>query len=133
MLDKYNKKFLNRQKFRYHRQAKLSSRQYVNPFFAKKKSRVNNFKVTIVPSYVKAILMIVVILTVAAVWFLLYSSFFTIKNIEINNDGKIAREEIENLINDQKNSNTLVFFAAKQYLFIQRAGVRGKAGKKIFF
>jgi len=133
MLDKYNKKFLNRQKFRYHRQAKLSSRQYVNPFFAKKKSRVNNFKVTIVPSYVKAILMIVVILTVAAVWFLLYSSFFTIKNIEINNDGKIAREEIENLINDQKNSNTLVFLPQSNIFLFSELGLEERLEKKYSF
>ena len=133
MLDRRSKNLFGRQRFKYHRHSKFSSKEYTNPFFAKKKSRAKQFKVDIVPAYIKAILIAIVIIALAAAWFLLYSSFFKIKNIEINNNGKMAREEIESIINEQMNSNKLIFLPQSNIFLFSKLGLLDRLEKKYSF
>jgi len=133
MLGRHKKNFFNRPKFKYHNHTKFSSKEYTNPFFAKRKSRAKQFRVSIVPLYVKIALAVILLLVITATGFLLYSSFFTIKNVEINNDGKMSREEIGNIINEQKNSNKLIFLPQSNIFLFSKTGLQERLEKKYSF
>ena len=93
----------NRPKYKYRQTIRLSSRQYSNPFFNKdrNRARINKSNFTI---YQKLTVLAALTVIILLIWFLLYSHFFKITNIEINNEGRIPKENIfVNFIIKKKN------------------------------
>jgi cell division septal protein FtsQ len=114
---KNRQSFSNRPKYKYRQSIRLSSRQYSNPFFGKERNRArinkSNFSI-----YQKLVVLAVLATIILIVWFFLYSHFFTITNIEINNEGRISKENIETVVKEQMAGNWLVFLPQKNiFLF----------------
>jgi len=128
----YNQTQFNKPRFKYNNRIKFGSKQYSNPFFKRKKNKTK-LSASFVPFYAKIIVVILAIAVAASGWFLLYSGYFNIKNIEIKNEGRISIETINALINEQMASNLLVFLPQKNIWLFNKEELEKRLEAKYSF
>jgi cell division septal protein FtsQ len=127
-----NRRSFNRPKFRFNRRTKLSSKQYSNPFFNKKKKSAfasRNF----VSMRTRAIIFIVVVILLAGAWFFLYSRYFTIKNVAINDQGRISTDAIRAVVDEQMAGSKFVFLPQTNIFLFNTAGLKARLQDKYSF
>ncbi len=124
MRQDYSRQF-NKPKFRFNRKTKLSSKQYTNPFFNKKRRRVL-FSHATISLRIKIILFLIIAVLAVIVWFLFYSNYFTIKNVEIDDQGRISPDSIRTVVDEQKASSKLLFLPQTNIFLFSAAGLRTK-------
>ena len=110
----------NRQANKYKKRGKshYSSKVYSNPFFSNQKRGVVNFKKTHIPIKFKIIILLILILIFSALWFLFYSNYFVIKDIQIQGEGRVSVEKIDSITREQINNNFFVLLPQKNiYIF----------------
>jgi cell division septal protein FtsQ len=126
---KNRQSFNNRPKYKYRQSIRLSSKQYSNPFFGKEhnRARINKSNFSI---YQKLVVLAVLAAIIFIVWFFLYSHFFTITKIEINNEGRIPKENIEAVVKEQMAGNWLVFLPQKNIFLFSADALTNKIESK---
>lgn len=130
---KKNKIFSPSSRFKSFNRLSGSSKQYNNPFFVKRKGRDRFKKSSSISIYVKLIILACLVIIGVLVWLLLYSNFFTIKNSNINYEGRISKDEIQNLINDQMNGNRLIFLPQKNIFLFNKEALQASLENKYVF
>jgi cell division septal protein FtsQ len=120
----YSSQF-NKPKFRFSQKTKLSSKQYTNPFFNKKKKGVLASR-SLISLRTKATIFFIAIILLAGTWFFLYSQYFIIKNVVINDQGRIPADAIRTVVDEQMSSNKLIFLPQKNIFLFSIASLRAK-------
>ena len=95
-----------------------SAKTYSNPFFESKRNKRAKSNVPSIPLKIKLIFFAVLSVIVLVVWFLVYSSYFSIKTIEARGGGRISPNEIHDLAWSQINDSDFVLWPQKNiFLF----------------
>ena len=88
---------------------KINNKKYSNPFFRKKRKNKIFNEYSSLFYKIKISIIIFIFILIISTCFLIYSSYFNIKNIQINGKGNIDNEIIKELIWKQTKSNLLIF------------------------
>lgn len=99
---------------------RYSGKEYANPFFTAKKSQYLDISSYRLPLKIKIILAIFLLATATGVWFLFYSSYFRITNLEISGQGMIPVAAVEKIAKEQISDNILVVFPQKNIFFFNK-------------
>jgi len=109
------------------------SKRYANPFFQAKRRK----KLNIDPKIswkIKAIIFVIVLITVALTWLFLYSPYFTIKNINANGEGIfVAADKVKNVAESQISSNMFILKPQKNIFFFNVESLRKNLQEKYSF
>jgi len=126
-IKKFNRplNFKNKGKLRY------SSKSYSNPFFTKKRKK-NIHKKTKLSFKTRVILFILIFVVLFSLWFLFYSNFFIIKNIEIKGRGMISEKDIQKYTQEQINKKSWILIQ-KNIFFFDKKNLRKKLEEKYSF
>ncbi len=108
------------------------SNNYLNPFFAKKGNKINSTTLSI-PKKAKIVSSIVLLVILALFIFLFYSSYFRIKNIEVEGQGNIDDGVIQKLAWEQINGNFFVFLPQKSINLFSKSRLRRNLTDKYYF
>jgi len=124
----YNKN--NRAKIKKKGGSSYASKDYSNPFFAERKATAIkkdfNWKVRVITTTT-------VSLALFSAWFLLYSKTFEIQNIIIEGDGKIDKNEIQQIAWNEINYKSFVFSPRSNIIFLSKSGLVDQIEKKYLF
>lgn len=105
---------------------RYATKNYANPFFAKKKKKI--FDLDLIRfnfSFKFKILFIgIFLLIISSVWFLFYSNFFVIKNFEISGTGRIGADTVKKIAERQKNNVLWIIFPQKNIFFFNENKLR---------
>ena len=115
-----NKIFYHKPKFKHHSRFKYSSKQYSNPFFDRRRPKRKGREF----SLIKLVIFGIAALLSAFIWFLFFSNFFRVKSIEINYKGNIQKQDLEQMVNGQMDSNKLIFFPQKNIFLFSATKLR---------
>lgn len=113
----FKKKTIDR---RFKKGSKLNYRsvRYKNPFFQKRKKQTIRIKTLNLPFKIKLILLGCLLALLFLFYAFFYSSYFTIKKINIKGQGRIDPDIIKNLAKSQVDNNFLIFLPQKNiFLF----------------
>ncbi|MFH1662063.1 MAG: cell division protein FtsQ/DivIB [Candidatus Falkowbacteria bacterium] len=91
-------------------------KNYKNPFFQNRKRK--KIKISSKTTFrIKLIIAMIIVLIFGIMWFLCFSNFFIINNIEINNSEKISIEDIEKIAWEQTEKRRFLIITQKNLLF----------------
>lgn len=123
-----NKRYYNKGALKY------STKKYSNPFFIKKRSRVDfNSQSFAIPRTIKFIMLFLLLALCLTLYFLFYSNYFAIKEIKITGEGKISNETIERMVWEQVDNNFLIFLPQKNiFLFDEERLIKDLENKYFF-
>lgn len=97
----------------------------INPFFRSKKKKNNNKTKKI---YWPFLLFLLIFLSI--LYFLFFTSYFNIKNIEIRGTQRIENSFFTNLVNEQAQKNRFLFFPQKNLLVFNSSNLKDDLNKK---
>lgn len=126
-LIKKNQKYQTKGKIGY------GSRNYINPFFEKKRKSKNTGLVFDFFEKVKYFILSLIILIISISAFLLFSSLFSINEIEVNGSGRIDKEEIKKIADMQINSNYVKIFSQKNIFIFNTNKFKGELESRYAF
>jgi len=124
----YNKN--NRAKIKKKGGSSYASKDYSNPFFAERRATAVkkdfDWKVRVLTT---STISLVLFMT----WFLLYSKAFEIRNINIEGDGQIDKNEIQQIVWNEINYKSFVFSPRSNIIFISKSGLVDQIENKYLF
>lgn len=129
----FNKLIAKKRKLRKKGQISYSSRNYYNPFFVKKRRKTNwslNFRFGWKS---KLASFIALFLLITAFFFLFFSGYFNIKDIEISGEGRIPVLKVKKLIENKVNDKILGFIPQKNIFFFRTKDAQNELEKKYSF
>ncbi|MCK5416761.1 hypothetical protein KAI92_05030 [Candidatus Parcubacteria bacterium] len=104
----------------YKKKGKLhyNTKKYSNPFFQNKKkkrsSNTYNF-----PTKLRLLIILLFFLVLGISWFLLYSKYFKISEIEINGEGKIPATKVREIAENSINKNFFILYPKRNILIFK--------------
>lgn len=123
---KLNKVYQNKGKMHY------GSKTYSNPFFDEKK-KLRQSREAIFSFKIKIILYLILVFLLSIVWFLFYSNYFKIKNINVNGGGKIPPAEIEKITWEQADTSFFVLIPKRDIFLFNTNKLEEKLKEKYSF
>ena len=124
---------LNTRSFKQKGNARYGSKRYANPFFQTKRRKT----IQIDPSIslkIKIILISILVIIVALVWLLIYSPYFTIKNINATGEGSfVGADKVKGEAQTQIDSNMFVLWPQKNIFLFDENLLQKKLGERYSF
>ncbi len=109
------------------------SKQYSNPFFQNKK-RNRIIKAPHFSWKIKLIMATIILAIVATFWFLLYSHFFTIKNINVDGESNnFSPSDIQKMAQNQIDNNMFILWPQKNIFLFKKQTLQNKMESKYSF
>jgi cell division septal protein FtsQ len=97
-----------------------NSKQYSNPYFKDKGTKISQKKFSISHLKAKLIFLLVIIFISASIWFLLISKFFTIKNYSISGGVRVDSEIVRSIgISQESEKRWFIFNQSNFFIFDQ--------------
>ncbi len=112
---------------------KIKNKKYSNPFFKKKRKNKIFNEYSNLFYKIKISIIIFIFILIVSTCFLIYSSYFNIKNIEINGKGNIDNKIIKELVWKQTKNNLLIFVPQKNIFLFNKNKISLKLAEKYSF
>jgi len=123
---KLKKVYQNKGKMHY------GSKSYSNPFFDEKK-KLRQSRKAFFSFKIKLISYLFLFFTIAVAWFVFYSSYFKIKNVNVSGGDKISHTEIEKIAWDQANTSFFVLIPKRNIFLFDKGKLEDQLREKYSF
>ncbi len=107
-----------------------NTKKYSNPFFQKRKKNLNTNSL---PIKIRFFIYLTFFALIFFSWFLFYSKYFKITEIEINGKGSIAHKNIENIVNQTIKSNIFILLPKENLFFFKESKLLAELNKNYYF
>ena len=108
-----------------------NKKKYSNPFFNhKKRKKIQTLNLSL---RVKLIIVGIMVVILALIWFCFLSAYFNIDKINIAGIEKIARKDIENIIQQQINKKRFLFCSQKKLILFNSSKLAEALNEQYYF
>lgn len=98
-------------------------KKYANPFFAHKKKKKSQIKI---PNNLKLFFSMIFIILIACFWFVFYSAYFTINEINVIGEGKISTSTVLQIAWEEVNDRMFVMMPHRNLVFFNEKKILEK-------